>query len=177
MKPKTALADGQIRLGEISGLHGVSGWVKLISDTQPRENLFSYCPLQMYSGEQVRQLEVVHWRKQGKTLVANLKGVSTREQARELIGAVIAVDADQLPDLDDGEFYWHQLIGMKVLSNYAEQVTDLGRVAELIETGSNDVLVVRSAEKEHLIPWIMDEFVLDIDVSEQKISVHWDPEF
>jgi len=177
MKPEKELAEGQLRLGEISGFHGVKGWVKIFSDTQPRENIFSYSPWLIYSGHQVRELEVIHWRKQGKTLVANLKGLDNKEDAREFLGSVIAVKQEQLPDLVEGDFYWHQLVGMKVLTTYNDSPTDLGEVAELIETGSNDVLIVRSDEKEHLIPWIPGEYVLDIDLSAKTIKVHWDPEF
>lgn len=177
MKPKTKLAEGQLRLGEISGFHGVQGWVKVFSDAQPRENIFLYSPWLVYYGDKVREMNVIHWRKQGKTLVAKLKGLDNKEEARDLLGAVIAVNQEQLPDLSEDEFYWHQLVGMRVLTNYDDRITDLGKVVELIETGSNDVLVVRSPEKEHLIPWILDEYVLDVDLSEKTMKVHWDPEF
>jgi len=177
LKSKQNLAEQQLRLGEISGLHGVSGWVKVFSDTQPRENIFSYSPWQVYSGDSVLQMEIVHWRKQGKTLVAKLKGVDDREKARELLGATVAVDQSQLPSLSDDEFYWHQLVGMKVVTDFSGEVTEMGRVAELMETGSNDVLVVRSDEKEHLVPWVMNEFVSKVALEEQTIYVHWDPDF
>lgn len=177
MKPKIKLAEGQLRLGEISGFHGVQGWVKIFSDAQPRENIFSYDSWFVYAGDQMCRMEVVHWRKQGKTLVAKLKGLDNKESAREFLGAVIAVNQSQLPDLGEGEFYWHQLVGMKVLTDYSGSLTDLGEVAELIETGSNDVLVVRTAEKEHLIPWVLGDYVLDVDLDQKTLKVHWDPEF
>lgn len=177
MQPKTKLADGQLRLGEISGFHGVNGWVKIFSDAQPRENIFSYSPWFVYSGDKMLQMNVVQWRKQGKTLIAKLKGLDNKESAREYLGAVIAVDQSQLLELEDGEYYWHQLIGMKVLTNFGESVTELGEVAELIETGSNDVLIVRSEAKEYLIPWILGDFILETDLDAKAIMVHWDPEF
>ena len=122
-------------------------------------------------------MEVLHWRKQGKTLIARLKGLDDKDAAREFLNAVIAVDRERLPTLDKGEFYWHQLVGMKVLSNYDNALTDLGEVIELMETGSNDVLVVRSAGKEHLIPWIPGDYVFDVDLNANILKVHWDPEF
>ena len=177
MKPKNKLADGQIRLGEISGFHGVAGWVKIFSDAQPRENIFSYSPWFVYRGDKVCKMEVIHWRKQGKTLVAKLKGLDSKESAREFLGAVIAVDQEQLPGLDDGEYYWHQLVGMKVITDYGDNLTELGQVDELIETGSNDVMIVRSAGKEYLIPWIQGDYVLDVDLNASTMKVHWAPEF
>lgn len=177
MKPKNALAKSHVRLGEISGLHGVSGWVKVFSDAQPRENIFSYKPLLVYSGEQVLKVEVLHWRKQGKTLVAQLKGINSREAARELIGAVVVIEQSQLLQLEEGSFYWSQLIGMDVLSDFDGVSTQLGQVTDLIETGANDVLVVRAEGKERLIPWVPNEFVKKVDLSSNLIEVCWDPEF
>ena len=122
-------------------------------------------------------MEVVDWRKQGKTLVARIQGLDDRESACKFPGAVIAVGQEQLPRLEDGAFYWHQLVGMKVVTDFGEGLTGLGRVTDLIETGSNDVLVVRSAGKEYLIPWILEDYVFDVDLSANRMKVHWDPGF
>lgn len=177
MKPKIKLADGQLRLGEISGFHGVQGWVKIFSDAQPRENIFSYDPWLVYNGDKVQPVSVLHWRKQGKTLVAKLKGINDKDSAREYLGAVIAVEQNQLPELDEGDFYWHQLVGMTVVTEYGDQPTELGQVKELIETGSNDVLIVKAGEKEYLVPWIPGEFILETNLDTNTIRVNWDPEF
>ena len=177
MKPKVKLGEGQLRLGEISGFHGVQGWVKIFSDTLPRENIFSYSPWFVYTGDKVSELKVVHWRKQGKTLVAKIKDLDSKEAAREFLGSVIAVGRQQLPSLATGEYYWHQLVGMNVVTTYNDVNTSLGTVVGLIETGSNDVMIVRAGEKEHLIPWLMGDFVLDVELDLKTIKVHWDPEF
>ena len=177
MRPNPKLPEGQLQLGQISGLHGVQGWVKVFSDTQPRENIFSYSPWSLYLSGETRQVEVVHWRKQGKTLVAKLKGLDDREQARALIGANIAVDHHQLPALPNNEFYWHQLIGLTVFTQHGGLNNELGTVIEIMETGSNDVMVVQSETKEHLVPWVFGEYVLGVDLEGRRINVDWDPEF
>lgn len=176
---KTTLGANELRLGEISGIHGVQGWVKVFSDTQPRENIFKYSPWRLHLGQSVSELEVLHWRKQGKTLVAQLKDTIDREQARALIGAVVAIEKINLPELDSGEFYWSQLIGLRVLTTVSE---DLGVVDQLVETGANDVLVVRGDaesidQQERLIPWVPEQFVLDVDLEAGEIRVDWDPDF
>jgi len=178
MKADPQLPEKQLRVGEISGLHGVQGWIKVFSDTQPRENIFSYKPwfVRNKQGEE-RQVEVLHWRKQGKTLVAKLKGLENREDARLLMGSAISVKEAQLPHLDKNEYYWHQLVGLTVVSTFGDEPQELGVVAELIETGSNDVMIVRSATKEHLVPWVFGQFVLGVDLDAQRIDVDWDPEF
>lgn len=177
MKPAETLPKEQLQLGEISGLHGVQGWVKVFSDTQPRENIFSYSPWSLSRLGKAQQVEVLHWRKQGKTLVAKLKGLDDREQARALIGAKISVDKAVLPSLQNNEYYWHQLIGLTVISCHSGQDEILGVVAEMMETGSNDVMLVRSDAKEHLVPWVFGDYVLGVDLEAGQVTVDWDPEF
>lgn len=177
MRSDQKLPKGQLQLGQISGLHGVQGWVKVFSETQPRENIFSYSPWYMYLSGDVRQVEVLHWRKQGKTLVAKLKGLEDREAARALIGAKIAVEKNQLPSLPGNEYYWHQLVGLTVFTRHKGLNQELGKVVELMETGSNDVMLVRSETKELLVPWVFGEYVLDVDLEGGRIDVDWDPEF
>lgn len=188
MRKKIELDAGDIRLGEISGLHGVQGWVKVFSDTQPRENIFDYQPWQLYSIEKKFSVELLRWRKQGKTLVAKIKGIDDREKARELIGVTIAIDKASLPSLGATDFYWSQLIGLRVKTTFSaseqplESLQDIGVVERLMETGANDVLVVRGDansidDAERLIPWVLDQFILKVDLEAREIRVSWDPEF
>lgn len=94
--------------------------------------------------------------------------------------AEIAVYAEQLPELPEGEFYWRDLIGMSVVTNKGY---DLGVVDDLMETGSNDVLVVKANKKdafgqsERLIPFLTDSVILDVNHEERKVTVDWDPAF
>ena len=184
LSSKTTLDATDLALGEISGLHGVQGWVKVFSDTQPRENIFDYQPWFLYQGSagNKKAVKISKWRKQGKTLVAHIEGINDREQARELIGALIAVESNNLPTLDSGEFYWSQLIGLRVKTEATGEPVDLGTVERLIETGANDVLVVSGDENsvdqtERLIPWVPDQFILNVDLHSREICVDWDPAF
>ncbi len=171
-------ADAEmIRLGVISGVHGVNGWIKVFSDTQPRESIFRYTPWILQGLDGAPGVEVLDWRTQGKTLVAKLKGWDTREEARALLGQPISLKMVDLPVLGENEFYWHQLIGMQVISEYSDSPVVLGQVTELMETGSNDVLIVRSDESSHLVPWVLGEFVVGVDAAQGVIRVHWDPDF
>jgi len=108
---------------------------------------------------------------QGQDVVADL-GFENRDQAIESKGQILAVDRQQLPQLEENEYYWDDLIGLNV---YDLQHNDLGKVIELIETGANDVLVV-SGEKERLIPYIP-QVIVKIDLTEKRIEVDWDKEF
>ena len=160
-------------MGRVSGVYGVRGWLRVRSDCEPGEQLMAYSPwhLKTATGWCCHVLESgkVH----GSGLVAKLAGVDDREQAQELVGADIAVDRGPLPALADDEDYWNDLIGLGVLTRDGEE---LGRVTGLMQTGSNDVLVV-SGDRERLIPFIREQVVLKVDAQARRIEVDWDPEF
>ncbi|MEM0955264.1 MAG: ribosome maturation factor RimM [Pseudomonadota bacterium] len=140
-----------------------------------------------------RELVFEQGRAHGKGLIALVQGVSTREAAEALRGSVIAVPKGALAPLRSDEFYWHQLEGLRVLAGEC----NLGRVAYLMETGANDVLVVRplqhasgesgesadpearkaSNARERLIPWLWGDVVQSVDLDSGIIQVNWDPEF
>ncbi len=164
-----------VRIGEISGVHGVKGWVKIYSETAPKEKIFEYAPW-LIKGH--TDTQVLRWQKNGKGLIAQLQGIEDRDQAVALIGSVIEVGVDQFETLDDGDYYWFQLQGLRVQSLYEGKRQDLGTVVKLMETGANDVLVVHSDQgQERLIPWTPGQHVLRVDLDAGEIEVDWDPDF
>lgn len=155
-------------LGRISGLYGVQGMVKVFSYTEIRDGILDYAP--WYLGAEHRPVAVLDGRLQGAGVVALLEGVQDREQARLLIGQEIAVPAQNLPALEEGEYYWSQLLGL-VVQNREGQL--LGEAAGFLETGANDVLLVRDAAgREHLIPW-SDNTILAVEQAQGRILVDW----
>ncbi len=163
-----------IVVGRINGLHGVRGWVKVFSHTQPRENILSYKTWYLQQGGNWVATELADGRPQGKGIVARLKGYDDRDQAAALLTCDIAILRDQMPKAAPGEYYWADLQGLKVIN--AEGI-ELGVVEQLMETGANDVLVVRGGDTERLIPYVTGQFVLDVSLDEGVIKVDWDPEF
>ncbi len=120
-------------------------------------------------------MQVLEGRRQGKTVVARLQGIETREQAEALRGALISIERSQLQPLPIGEYYWADLIGLEVLDTRGRQ---LGRVTNLMETGANDVLIVRDEDgKEILIPWLKERVILEVNLEMGNIRVDWDPDF
>ena len=135
----------------------------------------NYLPWYLKKGAKQHSVKVVEGKKQGKGLVALTDGIEDRTQAEELIGSEIWVDKDQLPNLEKGDYYWHQLEGLEVFNEAGEL---LGEVSHLFETGANDVLVVKASEKsiddmERLIPHVEKEIVLEVDLEERRILVAW----
>lgn len=164
--------DDLICVGNITGPHGVKGWVKVFSNTSPRENILNYSPWRIVAGEQV-QIVTVSGRLQGKNVVAQIDGVEQREQAVELVGSKIYISAEQLPQLDDGEYYWSDLIGLEVESLDAEP---LGAVETMLETGANDVMVLRG-DRERLIPFVIGDVVKLVDLANKRVIVDWKPDY
>lgn len=165
----------RIPIGEISGVHGVKGWLKVYAYTEPRENVLRYSPWQLEHRGEVRQLKLLEGRRQGKTVVVRLEDIATREQAETLKGARISIERSQLLPLPEGEYYWTDLIGLEVIDSAG---TPLGEVTRLMETGANDVLIVRNGDRrEILIPWLKDQVILEVDPKAGFIRVDWDPDY
>lgn len=163
-----------VALGHVTGVHGLQGWIKVHSDTSPRENIAIYTQLLLSSGNDWRSWKLSSGRRQGKGVVLKLKGCNDRDQAEALVGARIAVYRDQLPDLESpDDFYWTDLEGLAVETT---EGLALGEVDHLFETGANDVLVVRG-DRERLIPFIWEQVVIEVDLEGRRMVVDWDPEF
>jgi len=160
-----------VALGYISAVHGIKGWVKVHSWTRPMEAILQYQPWLL--GEEKKPVKIVDGRKQGKGLAVVLPGFESREQAAVLVGSQIFVRRDQLPVPGKDEYYWSDLEGLEVKTTKGEL---LGRVEKLMETGANDVLVIRG-NREHLVPFIQGQYVTRVDLEEGQIEVDWDPEF
>ena len=161
-----------ITLGKIVGVFGVKGWVKVFSETRPRQQIFKYSPWIIKLNGTISEVEVLDGRQQGKGLIASLKGYADCDAARQLIGAEILIAQDNLPATGIDEYYWSQLTGLSVINL---QRTELGEVVNLFETGANDVLVVKG-EKERLIPFTKFA-VLEVDLDSKNIIVDWDADF
>lgn len=160
-------------VGRISGIYGVKGFVRVFSDTEPRAAIAEYPELWVERAGVWQLLEVEEGRAHGRGVVLKFRESQDREAAQALMGSTLAIERDWLPPLDEGEFYWADLQGLQVetLDGLA-----LGRVDGFIETGANDVMVVRG-ERERLIPWVRGMYVKDVDVVAGRIRVDWDPEF
>lgn len=161
-----------LTLGRVAGLYGVRGWVKVYSYSRPPEAILNYTPWLLCRSGRWEPVHVAERRLAGRQVLARLEGVEDRDQARELLGRDIGIRLDQLPPLPEGEYYWVQLIGLRV-RNLAG--AELGRVDHLLETGANDVLVVLG-ERERLIPYIP-QVVREVDLERGVLQVDWDPDF
>ncbi|MES1927890.1 16S rRNA-processing protein RimM [Salinisphaera dokdonensis CL-ES53] len=162
----------------MSGLFGVKGWIKVYSYTRPAANLIEYEDWLIGRQDAWRPFRVIDAREQGKTLIAQIapgdeSPLADRDAAAALIDFEIAVERDQLPEPEPGEYYWFDLVGLDVVNRDG---TELGRVKAMMETGANDVLVLQG-DRERLVPFVVGEIIDEVDLKAGRIVADWDPEF
>ncbi len=160
-----------VELGYISGFHGVAGWVKVFSYTDPKENILNYPNwLLLYKGDWL-EFKLENSKLTPKSVVAKLSSLDDRTQAEKYLKAKIAIKEQDLPPLTDGEYYWRDMLGLEVVNVTGES---LGRLKSIMQTGANDVLeVVDEDNKRCLIPYTLGIHVLKIDLKKGVISVDW----
>lgn len=160
-----------IILGKIGAAYGIHGWLKIRTYTEYGENILNYQPWYLGSGEdQWQEITVEDSKPHGGGIIVKFPGINSPEEARLFTGKTIAIQREQLPELTKGEYYWSDLEGLTVINQRGET---LGKVIYLIETGSNDVLVVKGV-KEIAIPYLPGKVVLQVDLKMKEIHVDWE---
>ena len=160
-------------MGRIVAPFGISGWIKLQPYTATTAGLGNYRVwwIERRDGGW-REWVVESVRAQGTNVVAKLAGCEDRDAATGLKGLEVAVPRAALPAAEPGEYYWADLLGLRVENERAEP---LGNVARMMETGANDVLVVEG-DRERLIPFISD-VVKRVDLESRVIVVDWEADY
>jgi 16S rRNA processing protein RimM len=166
------MADNIVILGKITGVQGVRGWLKVFSHTRPLNNIFQFKSWQLKSGSgECLSRTIVDYKHQGKKLLVKMQGVDDRTTAQGLVGLAVFVNRDQLPALTN-EYYWRDLIGLTVKNTHG---AELGDITELMETGSNDVLLLKDSKGNSLaIPWLPD-VVVEVDIERSLLIADWEP--
>lgn len=161
-------------MGKIVAAQGILGWVKVQTFTEYLDSLLDYDIWYVGNENAWRPLQVLEADVHGKVLVAKLEGIADRTAAEKYKGQLVAVPRAELPEEDEGEYYWSDLIGLKVL-NLADE--ELGTVETLLETGANDVLSVRDGQgKTILIPFIA-QVIRQVSKQDKTIRVDWQADY
>ncbi|MEM9315359.1 MAG: ribosome maturation factor RimM [Pseudomonadota bacterium] len=173
--------DAMLHVGTITGAYGIKGWVKVFALTEARESIFDFSRLYLTNGKALERTELLDGRLHGKGLIAQLRDVDSRTAAEALRGRELWADAGELPALEDGEYYWHELAGMKVWTQYEGREVLLGKVDHLLETGANDVLVLEACagsidQRQRLLPYTPGAVIQRVRRDEARIDVDWHPE-
>lgn len=172
--------EQQITLGKMGAVYGIKGWLKIHSFTDEPDAILDYFPWSLKLGNNVQTVEITDWRKHNKGLIVKLAGIDDRDEAQAFVGSEILTSEAALPELPQGDFYWRDLIGLSVVTNKGY---DLGVVTDMMETGANDVLVVKAnlndgfSKKERLIPYLFEQVIESVSIENKQICVDWDPGF
>jgi 16S rRNA processing protein RimM len=159
-----------VNVGKVGSTYGIHGWVKIQSFTESITHILDYTPWYLEQGNDWQRIEVTDSRLHGKGIIVKFAGYDDPERSRLLAGKAIAVPRSSLPTLPKGDYYWNDLKGLTVINQHGEI---LGKVIYLLATGANDVLVVQG-KKEHAIPYLLKDVIVNIDLVNKTILVNWD---
>lgn len=180
--------ENMVVMGRIVAPYGVYGWVKVVPDTEALDGLLAYDAWWVGKAPNWREVTVEQAKIHNDVLLIKLAGISDRDQAFSLKGQQVAVPREALPEPDEGEYYWSDLIGLQVTNM---QGVAFGKITQVFETGANDVLVVREEQasqvqgkdgkmheeyRERLIPFTS-EAVPDVNLQAGTVLVDWDADF
>ena len=160
----------RLKVGKIVNTHSLKGEVKVISSTDFEEQRFEKgTELLITRGNQVvKEVTVESYRTHRNNLLVKFVGIDSIEEAEKLKNLQIKIDSDNIGELEENEFYFHEIIGCEV---FDENGKSLGEISEILTPGANDVWVIKSQNgKEILIPYIED-VVKKIDVENKKIDI------
>lgn len=160
-------------VGRLGGPYGIKGWVKVFSHTRPQNTLLDYDPWYIKDSDGWKVFEIEDLKQQSKGIVVKFSGVDDRDAALLFRNRDIAISKTQMAELPHGEYYWSDLTGLRVETI---EGVELGIVDHLVETGANDVLVVKG-DRERLIPFVLDQVVRSIELESGEMKVDWDPDF
>lgn len=161
---------GLIPFGTITKKHGISGEVKLKPFSREFENIsrLKRIFIQKNPSENPYDLKIKHRKFDKNSAILKLEGIESADAAEELKGSLVMVEQSDLPETEEDEYYWFQLIGLRV---YTIEGDYIGDIENLMDRTAQDLLVVRSGEKEILIPMI-DTIVKEIDIEAKRITIY-----
>ncbi len=160
-------------MGKVVAAQGILGWVKVQTFTEYLDSLLDYDTWYLGNEQSWRPLQVLEADVHGKVLVAKLEGIADRTAAEKYKGLLVAVPRAELPEQEEGEYYWSDLVGLSVENLAGEK---FGTVDSLLETGANDVLVVKGEHGETLIPFIA-SVIQQVSLKDKTIRVDWQADY
>lgn len=155
-------------IGKILGAHGIQGNAKMVSYAASLEIFDNGSTVALHFPDGRREARVVNWVKpHGRAALISFDGADSRESAEALTGCELYIERSRLPRLEEGEFYWFELIGLDV---FAVDGAYIGRLDAVMPTGSNDVYVVTHRGREILVP-ALEKVVVAVDLEKNRMQV------
>lgn len=160
--------DELILLGKVVGTHGIRGELRVACYSGEYDTIKGLRAILLRGADgEVSELPLHSSRVHGGKLLVKLSRYDDINAVQQFVGREVVVPRSLLPEPGEGEYYWHDLIGLRVLSNDGEE---LGTLSEVFATGSNDVYVVKNGEREYMIP-ALEEVVRDINLDTRTMKI------
>lgn len=157
-----------LEVGKIVNTHGLRGEVKVISWTDYPEDFEDIEKVYIKRKSGMEELDITNIKYQKNNLILKFKQITSIEEAEKYKNMILLADRDALGELPEGVYYVADLIGCKVIT---DDDRELGKISDVINTGSNDIYEVSGGEKKRYIP-VIDEVVLNVDIEEKKVIIH-----
>ncbi|CAL4323699.1 Ribosome maturation factor RimM [Buchnera aphidicola (Eriosoma lanigerum)] len=162
-----------IIVGKFIAPYGLLGWIKIISFTENINNIVYYTPWYITINNKLEIIKLLLWNKK-KNLLVKCETINDRNTAEKFSNKNIMIHKSQLPILPIYEYYWKDLINCNII-NFN---TYLGTVKNVINTGANDILIVKNNNKkihtDILIPFIMNQVIKNVNLIHKVIKIEWD---
>ncbi|HBN26991.1 MAG TPA: 16S rRNA processing protein RimM [Desulfobacteraceae bacterium] len=161
-------------VGKIVGAHGIKGNIKAFSYS---ESVFLYTQVDhifLIDTAGIQKKCKIKWAKlhQGQIILLSLEGIKTRNAAEALVGTKLFIEKDKIPKIDNGSYYWFDIIGLSVFTKDNEYK---GIIESIIPTGANDVYLVKcpgaSGGKDEILLPALESVVMEIDLKKGRMTV------
>jgi 16S rRNA processing protein RimM len=157
-----------VRIGEIVSTHGIHGKLRVRYHNEDKKGFLSYKSLLVRNPlGRLEPFEVTEARIHRKLIIVQLRGLDSIDQAERLVGGSVFVERTSLPELEEDEYYWADLIGLEVTTTEGKSV---GEVVRIIPTGANDVLVITAGVEELLVP-ATEEVIKEVDLVSRRMVI------
>lgn len=155
-----------LAVGRLRRPHGIQGEILMDVLTDFPERIRT--GRKVYVGETHEPMKIVSLRGHNREMIVRFSGYSNPEEAGQLRNALVFVKASDLPELPEGEYYHHQLLGLAVVDEAGQP---LGTLAEILETGANDIYLVKTPDGKELLLPVTEEVILSVDLEQSEMRV------
>lgn len=164
----SAVLDNLIAVGRITGTHGIRGQLRLQSYSGNLESLKAAKKifLRLPDGT-LREHDLRRATRHGAVILLTLAGYDNINQVQEMVGSELLLNRQHLPATAEDEYYWHDLLGLTVMTNDGMQ---LGTLSGILETGANDIYVVTGQDREYLIPAVA-SVISAVDLTARTMTI------
>ena len=161
--------NAELRVGVIVKTHGIKGEVKVYPTTDSPLRFEDLTHVKLKLGKTVRELEIEQVRFFKNLVILKFKGIDNINDVEQYKGADLYIPREEGQELEEGEYYIADIIDIRVITDTGEE---LGTVKDVLETGANDVYIVkRKGQKDLLIP-ATEECILNVDIEQNIMTVH-----